>query len=711
MRIGLYLDLAVGEAPDGAASWGSDVIMGGLNVGAPPDMFAATGQDWGLAAPSPTALAEDPTPFREMIGAQLRHAGALRIDHAMALRQLFLIPEGETPAAGAHVRYPQEDLFRVLAEESRRNEAVVIGEDLGFVPEGFRDEMEDAGILGYRILYFERTEAGFVPPARWPETALACLSTHDLPTLAGWWAGGRREAEARARARLARGQRPARVPAGGGAPRAPRPHARRGAFDASRLARRADARGAARRGAPAAGTDALPPGRRAPGRSGGPRAADQHAGHLGQLSQLAPPRRRPGRCRGRGARPSAPSPSRWPRRGPSAPPDPCPNGPHDDPPRRHLPPAASRGHDARPRARGRRAARRGAGREPPLPLAPVHGDARLDPRLRRDRRQRDRAGPRRARGAGCALGRPAGARHGADDRHRAQPHGRRPRQRLVARGLRVGGAGAPRPALRHRLVGAADPADPRQALRRGAGRRRDRREGGPGGPRPGAGLLRQRPSHRAVVLPPACGSAGRRSFGPRRRRGSGGPRPGGGVPPRHARRAVGDGRRRGPVGRRRGPPCGAPRGAGVSADALGGGAAAPELSAVLRGHGPRRRAGRGRGGVPRHARADPGARARGRRRRAQGGPRGRARGPGRLPEAAARGRAGRVDRGREDHRGPRAPAARVAGRGHHGIRVHRRDGRPPRAARRARRAGGLLRRPVERPPASPSSATPSSAAP
>ncbi len=188
MRIGLYLDLAVGEAPDGAASWGSEVIMGGLSIGAPPDMFAAHGQDWGLAAPNPRALAHDPAPFREMIAAQLRHAGALRIDHAMALRQLFLIPKGQPPSEGAYVRYPTDSLLSVLAEETRRAEAVVIGEDLGSVPEGFSDEMRSAGILSYRILWFEQQAGAFRPPAEWPEIALACLSTHDLPTLESWWA-------------------------------------------------------------------------------------------------------------------------------------------------------------------------------------------------------------------------------------------------------------------------------------------------------------------------------------------------------------------------------------------------------------------------------------------------------------------------------------------------------------------------------------------
>lgn len=189
MRLGLYLDLAVGEAPDGSAAWSAEgSMMDGLRIGAPPDVFAADGQDWGLAAPSPGGLAKDGcAAFRAMIEAQLRHAGALRIDHAMALWQLFLIPEGESPAAGAHLRYPFPQLVAALAEVSQAHGALIIGEDLGFVPKGFRAAMEAARILSYRILYFEQDARGFVPPDRWPRMALACLSTHDLPTLAGWW--------------------------------------------------------------------------------------------------------------------------------------------------------------------------------------------------------------------------------------------------------------------------------------------------------------------------------------------------------------------------------------------------------------------------------------------------------------------------------------------------------------------------------------------
>ncbi len=189
MRIGLYLDLAVGEMPDGSATWsGASAPLAGLSVGAPPDVFATEGQNWGLSAPSPTLLrAADYAPFRDMIRTQLRSAGALRIDHAMALWQLFLIPEGLHPSTGTHLRYPLGDLMRVLAEESHENRAVIIGEDLGWVPDGFREAMAEARVLAYRILYFEQHHGRFDPPEHYPATAMACLSTHDLPVLSRWW--------------------------------------------------------------------------------------------------------------------------------------------------------------------------------------------------------------------------------------------------------------------------------------------------------------------------------------------------------------------------------------------------------------------------------------------------------------------------------------------------------------------------------------------
>lgn len=191
MRIGLYLDLAVGEAPDGSSTWsGAAAALPSLSIGAPPDMFSTEGQNWGLAAPSPAALAAtDCAPFRDMIEAQIRDAGALRIDHAMALWQLFLVPEGASPSEGTHLRFPFADLVLALSDLSRKHQAVIIGEDLGFVPKGFRQAMAEANILSYRILYFEQTARGFKGTSRYPQVALACLSTHDLPVLAAWWRG------------------------------------------------------------------------------------------------------------------------------------------------------------------------------------------------------------------------------------------------------------------------------------------------------------------------------------------------------------------------------------------------------------------------------------------------------------------------------------------------------------------------------------------
>jgi 4-alpha-glucanotransferase len=191
MRIGLYLDLAVGEAMDGSATWGNPgLTLEGVVVGAPPDVFSQDGQMWDLAALNPVTLAaSDYAPLRALIKAQLDHAGALRIDHVMALRQLFLIPQGAPASAGTHMAYPFAEMLRVVAEESRSHGAVMIGEDLGFVPDGFRDIMQAANILAYRILYFEQDYGLFRRSATYPEKALACISTHDLPTLSGWWAG------------------------------------------------------------------------------------------------------------------------------------------------------------------------------------------------------------------------------------------------------------------------------------------------------------------------------------------------------------------------------------------------------------------------------------------------------------------------------------------------------------------------------------------
>jgi 4-alpha-glucanotransferase len=189
MRIGLYLDLAVGVSPDGSATWADRaLIVPGARIGAPPDYFNAAGQDWGLAPLSPTGLAARRfEPFREALDAVLRHAGALRIDHAMSLFRLFWIADGFTPADGAYVRYPFQDMLSALADVSQKQRAVVIGEDLGVVPPGFRDVMREMEIQSYRVFFFEKKEDWFIPPEKYPRQALACLTTHDLCTLAGWW--------------------------------------------------------------------------------------------------------------------------------------------------------------------------------------------------------------------------------------------------------------------------------------------------------------------------------------------------------------------------------------------------------------------------------------------------------------------------------------------------------------------------------------------
>lgn len=191
MTIGLYLDFAVGEAPDGSATWSDPSLsVSGVTIGAPPDLFSKDGQNWGLAPLSPARISEAGyRPYRAIMEAAIKGAGALRLDHVMSLRHLFWIPEGRHPDQGGFVRYPTRGLLRVLADLSRANGTIVIGEDLGHVPDGFRDEMAAAGILSYRILYFEQDQDGFVSPESWPELSLACLSTHDLPTLRGWWAG------------------------------------------------------------------------------------------------------------------------------------------------------------------------------------------------------------------------------------------------------------------------------------------------------------------------------------------------------------------------------------------------------------------------------------------------------------------------------------------------------------------------------------------
>jgi glycogen debranching enzyme GlgX/4-alpha-glucanotransferase len=192
LEFGFYRDLAVGAAPDGAEAWArAEELAEGVSVGAPPDPFSANGQNWHLPPPDPIAGARDGwRGLAALYAANMRHTGLLRIDHAMGLARLFVIPHGAKAAEGAYVAYPLVDLIGHIALESQRHNCMIVGEDLGTVPEGFRETVGKADILSTRVLWFERRGHEFIAPQSYPALAVACASTHDLPTLAGWWEGG-----------------------------------------------------------------------------------------------------------------------------------------------------------------------------------------------------------------------------------------------------------------------------------------------------------------------------------------------------------------------------------------------------------------------------------------------------------------------------------------------------------------------------------------
>lgn len=192
MSVGLYHDLALGSDRCGADAWiFQDILAMGADCGAPPDAFAPAGQNWGFSPMHPLRLrAVAYRPFAQLVRKNLQQGGAIRLDHVMALFRLFWIPRDRPASAGTYVHYPAEDLLAILALESMRARTLVIGEDLGTVPDWIRERLAQARVLSYRVFYFERQGDGaWKPPSWYPAASLAVATTHDLPTLAGYWTG------------------------------------------------------------------------------------------------------------------------------------------------------------------------------------------------------------------------------------------------------------------------------------------------------------------------------------------------------------------------------------------------------------------------------------------------------------------------------------------------------------------------------------------
>lgn len=189
MPIGLYLDVAVGVTANGSDVWSNQgAYVRELSAGAPPDLWNTAGQDWGLASFHPGVLAStDFELFRETLRAIMRYAGAIRLDHVLGFNRLYMIPHGFKPDQGLYVRYPLEAMLAVVAQESTAAHCVVVGEDLGTVPDGFRERLADWNVWCYRVMLFERWDDGcFKASKEYPEQALVSFSTHDLPTFSGW---------------------------------------------------------------------------------------------------------------------------------------------------------------------------------------------------------------------------------------------------------------------------------------------------------------------------------------------------------------------------------------------------------------------------------------------------------------------------------------------------------------------------------------------
>ena len=193
MTTGIYRDLAVGVTRESEQSWATQPLYAlNSSIGAPPDDFNLQGQNWSLPPPKPQALINEAyDPFIKTLRANMRHAGALRIDHVMGLMRLFWIPPDYLAKAGSYVAYPFADLLGILALESQRNQCMIIGEDLGTVPDEVRAALQSNNVFSYRILYFEKNwhEGSFKSPSNYPRYAMAAVGSHDLPTLSGFWQG------------------------------------------------------------------------------------------------------------------------------------------------------------------------------------------------------------------------------------------------------------------------------------------------------------------------------------------------------------------------------------------------------------------------------------------------------------------------------------------------------------------------------------------
>ncbi|GAB7551568.1 4-alpha-glucanotransferase [Novosphingobium sp. 11B] len=192
MAVGLLADLAVGVHTGGADAWSmGDTLLQGLTIGAPPDPLGPLGQNWMLTGFSPRGLARSGyAPWIATIRAALSTAGALRIDHAFGLARLWVVPEGQPSSAGAYLHYPFADLIRLVALEAHLAGALIVAEDLGTMPHGFGSAITERGMLGMRVLWFERAaDDGFIGAADYDAQAAAMTGTHDTPTVAGWWGG------------------------------------------------------------------------------------------------------------------------------------------------------------------------------------------------------------------------------------------------------------------------------------------------------------------------------------------------------------------------------------------------------------------------------------------------------------------------------------------------------------------------------------------